>query len=287
MLTIGVFPNSKKARSQAVLERITDYVGGKDVKVVVPAEAGEIMQLPALTCSDTRLDEVDIVLTLGGDGTFMNVARTVAAKKLPVCGVNLGRLGFLTEVEVSEMEQALDALISGEYRIEERLMLEATVESDGKFLGNALALNDIVVTKSGYSRMIELNLAVNGVYTAKYPADGLIVATPTGATGYSLSAGGPFVEPNVHVMVLTPICSHTLFSRSLIVAEEDIVTVSLEATHADIVLSADGQNELWLKNNDKVTIRRAKDRARFIRFHGKSYFDILRHKLCRDDSCEE
>ncbi|MDU2065559.1 MAG: NAD(+)/NADH kinase [Sporomusaceae bacterium] len=285
MLTLGLFPNIKKAQAEAVAERIEAYLKERSIRVVVPAEAGEIMDFPTLNCSPVGLKDVDIVLTLGGDGTFMNVARTIAPQKIPVCGVNLGKLGFLTEVELNEVEAALESLLSGQYRVEERLMLQAAVENKSG-CSQAIALNDIVVTKSGYSRIIRLNLFVNDVYTATYPADGLIISTPTGATAYSLSAGGPFVEPNLNIMVITPICSHTLYSRSLIVSGDDVIRISLEETSADVVLSADGQNLFPLEGNSQVVIRRADDQARFIRFHDKSYFDILRNKLCRGDSCD-
>lgn len=280
MLTVGLFPNLKKAQVDPVLHKITDYLTERQVTVVVPAEAAAIMRFSNLTCSTTSLNDIDVALSLGGDGTFMNVARNIACKQIPVCGVNLGKLGFLTEVELSEIDNALDSLIAGQYHIEDRLMLQATVERSGKQVHSALALNDIVVTKGGYSRMIGLNLFVNDVYTANYSADGLITATPTGATAYSLSAGGPFVEPSLKVMVVTPICSHSLHSRSLIVSEEDTITITLDDTNADVVLSADGQTTVQLIPSDKILIKRAPDRARFIRFYGKSYFDILRNKLC-------
>ena len=283
MLTVGLFPNLKKAQVNPVLQQITQYLTERHIKAVVPAEAAAIMQFSDLVCSSTCLDDIDVALSLGGDGTFMNIARNIACKHIPVCGVNLGKLGFLTEVELGEIDSALDQLIAGQYHIEDRLMLAAAVERSGKIVHSALALNDLVVTKSGYSRMIGLNLFVNDIYTVHYPADGLITATPTGATAYSLSAGGPFVEPSLKVMVITPICSHTLHSRSLIVSEDDVITITIDETSADMVLSADGQNAIQLMTDDKIIIKRAPDRARFIRFYGKSYFDILRNKLYRGE----
>jgi NAD+ kinase len=283
VLTVGLFPNLKKAQVDPVLHKIIDYLTERQVKAIVPAEAAEIMQFSDLACSTTCLEDIDVALSLGGDGTFMNIARNIACKQIPVCGVNLGKLGFLTEVELSEIDSALDSLVAGQYHIEDRLMLKATVERSEQAVHSALALNDIVVTKGGYSRMIGLNLFVNDVYTAKYPADGLITATPTGATGYSLSAGGPFVEPSLKVMVITPICSHALHSRSLIVSEDDTITITIDDTSADVVLSSDGQTAFKLIASDKILIKRAPDRARFIRFYGKSYFDILRNKLYRGE----
>jgi NAD+ kinase len=280
VLTVGLFPNLKKTQVDPVLHKIIDYLTERHVIAVVPAEAAEIMRFSDLACSTTCLDDIDVALSLGGDGTFMNVARNIACKQIPVCGVNLGKLGFLTEVELSEIDSALDSLIAGQYHIEDRLMIKATVVRSGQQVHSALALNDIVVTKGGYSRMIRLNLFVNDVYTANYSADGLITATPTGATAYSLSAGGPFIEPSLKVMVVTPICSHSLYSRSLIVSEDDTITITLDDTNADVVLSADGQTTVKLIASDKILINKAPDRARFIRFSGKSYFDILRNKFC-------
>lgn len=286
MLTVGLFPNLKKVQVDSVLHKIIDYLSERQVKAIVPAEAAEIMGFSELACSTMGLSDIDVALSLGGDGTFMNIARNIASRQIPVCGVNLGKLGFLTEVEIGEIDCALDRLIAGQYHIEERLMLTATVERSGKQIHSSLALNDIVVTKNGYSRMIGLNLFVNDVYTANYPADGLIIATPTGATAYSLSAGGPFVEPSLKVMVITPICSHSLHSRSLIVSEADKITITLDDTNAEVVLSADGQTTVKLITSDKILIKRAPDRARFIRFYDKSYFDILRNKLYRGEYCD-
>jgi NAD+ kinase len=284
VLTVGLFPNLKKTQVDEVLHKIVSYLTERGVQAVIPYETAEIMQFSNMVCSTVPLDKIDVALSLGGDGTFMNIARNIAAKKIPVCGVNLGKLGFLTEVELSEIENALDSLIAGKYNIEERLMLEATVERlEDDSIPSTLALNDMVITKNGYSRMIRLNLFVNNVYTATYPADGLIIATPTGATAYSLSAGGPFVAPSAKVMVVTSICSHTLHSRSLVVSEDDIITITIDDTSADVVLSADGQAAVNLTPKDKIMIRKAPDCARFIRFYGKSYFDILRNKLYRGD----
>lgn len=283
MLTIGIFPNTKKQSINTVLGWMIQHFKERGVKVQIPEDAALQMGYPEFACNRELIKkEATLCLTLGGDGTLLNTARELASSGIPVCGVNMGQLGFLTEIELPELGEALDKLIAGNYLIEERLMLDAVVIRSEQIIPVSTALNDVVVAKGGFSRMIRLRLFIDGELTAHYPADGLIIATSTGSTGYSLSAGGPIVNPNLPIILLTPICPHSLHSRSLIVSEKEEVTVTFQATHDDIVLTVDGQTLFNLMPDDTVLVKRSPFRAMFIKFEGKSYYQTLRSKLQGD-----
>lgn len=284
MLTVGLFPNTKKQSIGTVLGWIIQYFKERNIQVVMPADAALELNCSHLAGKlECVRKDITFGITLGGDGTLLNTAREIAPFGIPVCGVNMGNLGFLTEIELPDLSTALERLVKGDYYIEERLMLDAVVIRDGSPIYISPALNDIVIAKGGFSRMIKLKLYIDEELTADYPADGLIIATSTGSTGYSLSSGGPIVNPKLKVIVITPICPHTLHSRALVVSEREEIKVRMQATHDDIVLTVDGQSVYSLLPNDTVVVRRSPFRARFIKFTGKSYYETLRTKLRRGD----
>ena len=284
VLTIGLFPNTKKQSVCSVLEWVIQYFKDHGVRVFLSEDTAQKMGYLDLACSQqTMIDEISIGITLGGDGTLLSTAREIASAGVPICGINMGQLGFLTEIELPDISAALDKLIKGEYVIEERLMLDAMIVREGTTLHVSSALNDVVISKSGVSRMIKLKLYIDHELTANYAADGLIIATSTGSTGYSLSAGGPIINPKLKVMVLTPICPHTLHAKSLVVAEEEEIRVSMVSHQDDAVLTIDGQAVYSLLPNDIVLVKRAPFRAKFIKFNGRSYYETLRTKLWRGE----
>ncbi|HMM21279.1 MAG TPA: NAD(+)/NADH kinase [Selenomonadales bacterium] len=287
MLTVGLFPNLKKTRIDTVVSWLVQHFQERKVRVLLPEEAARELNFPELAADMEQLtDQIQLAVTLGGDGTLINAAREVAPAGIPVCGVNMGQLGYLTEIELPDLAPAVDKLIRGEYSIEERLMLDAFILRGDEELFVSSALNDVVVTKGGLSRLIRLKLFIDDELAANYPADGVIVATSTGSTGYSLSAGGPIINPKLKVIVLTPICPHSLQARSLLVSEKEEIKITMNATHDDIVLTVDGQTLQALQPDDIVIVRRATFRARFARFAGRSFAHALRTKLWRDEDDE-
>lgn len=221
----------------------------------------------------------DIVIVLGGDGTLLSVAKYSAMYEVPMLGLNLGRLGFLVELERDETEK-FEKIINGDYRIEDRIMLDARVTRRGETIFEETALNDIIVSKGNISKMVHLTLSVDGTYANDYFADGLIVSTPTGSTAYSLSAGGPVVEPRLNAMIITPICPHTITSRPMVIADDQRAEIYVDRYHnEDVVLNYDGKDGPALLNGDIVTVTRAQKPTKLIRLENNSFFNLLNRKL--------
>ena len=266
MLTIGLFPNTKKQSVGSVFGWIVEYFKDRGVRVLLSEDTALEMGCLDLACNQqTMLNQITIGITLGGDGTKINTSRQIATAPIPKCGINMGQLGFLTEVELPDLAPALDKLINGDYQIEERLMLDAIIIRQDNLIHISSALNDVVISKNGVSRMIKLKLYIDDDLTANYAADGLIIASATGSTGYSLSAGGPIINPKLKVFVLTPICTHTLHAKSLVVSENEEIKVTMVSNQDDAVLTIDGQSVYNLLPNDVVLVKRAPFRAKFIK----------------------
>jgi len=215
---------------------------------------------------------------LGGDGTLLSMARAVGDQGVPLLGVNLGGLGFLTATTLEEMFPALEAWLAGRMAVDERMTLAARVLRQGQTLGEHAALNDVVITKSAMSRIIDFSVSVDGQFATSYRADGLIISTPTGSTAYSLSAGGPILWPEMDAIVLTPICSHTLTNRPIVVPGAQRVEVTI-LTSEEVMVTMDGQVGVTLREQDTVEVRQAGARIRLVRFPQQSFFSVLRAKL--------
>lgn len=220
----------------------------------------------------------DLLIVMGGDGTLLGGARAAAVHGIPLLGIDFGGLGFLSEIPYDQAFDALEHIFKGEYRVEERLMLEAVITRPGENLPPFPAVNDVVVTRHS-GRMLRLKVRINGAYFHEFPGDGLILSTSTGSTAYALSAGGPIVSPELDVVSLTPICPHTLFARAIITSGDDVIDIELPARRNDLLLSLDGQEEFELKPGDAVTVRRAPHRVRYIRVADPNFFERVRVKF--------
>ena len=268
-----------------VLREAASWLSDRGVTPVVDREAAAAAGLGGRWTTAARSELsglVDAIVVFGGDGTLLEAASAVAhgESDVPVLGVNLGRLGFLTEVARSDMTQAFDSLLAGRATTETRVMLRGTVDRGGRPVASRLALNDIVVTRGALSRMIEVTVEVDGRSVCQVKADGLIVATPTGSTAYNLSAGGPIVHPAVDALVLTPIAPHTLTNRPLVLpATATILLRPVIEPRSDIVVTFDGQFGAPLEPDDVVAVSRADRRLRLVRTSERSHFDMLREKL--------
>ena len=234
---------------------------------------------PDLAASDAALvEDGDLLVVLGGDGTILSAAR-LAAGRVPILGVNMGGFGFLAEMPLSELPGGIADVLKGAMVIDDRAMLEAEIEGASGIRVRCLALNDMVVAKTGMARVIRVATWVNDEHLSTYPADGVIVATPTGSTAYSLSAGGPVVHPQVDVIIVTPICPHMLTARPVVVSGSAEVTVEAIGATEDVSLSVDGQESHPLRSGERVIVRRAPARTRLVRRSAPSFYSILRKKL--------
>ncbi len=223
---------------------------------------------------------VDLIIVFGGDGTLLSVARQEGVETIPVMAVNLGGLGFLTEISQDEITRVLDRVLAGNYSIDRRMMLDAAIYRVGNDTGATFqALNDIVVNKGALARMMDLDTSVNGSYLNRFKADGLIISTPTGSTGYSLSAGGPIVYPSLNLISITPICPHTLTNRPLIISDDSTISIELMSESEDVFLTVDGQVGMRMERNDRVVVKKSSKTLSLVKSPFRSYFEILKQKL--------
>jgi NAD+ kinase len=276
----GIVTKPGAAKAQGVVERLLDWLAARGHAVVLEKETAGLV--PAATVPSVGKAELpaqaDLIVVLGGDGTLLSMARAVGDLGVPLLGVNLGELGFLTATTLDEMFPALEAWLAGRMAIDERMMLTARVLRGGQAIGEYAALNDVVITKSAMSRIVNLSVSVEGQYATAYRADGLIISTPTGSTAYSLSAGGPILFPSMDAIVLTPICSHTLTNRPIVLPAGQRVEVTL-LTDQEVMVTVDGQVGLNLREGDTVEVRQATARIRLVRFPQQGFFSVLRTKL--------
>jgi NAD+ kinase len=282
--TVGLLVNVDKLNANADVARFAseavNLLTERGVSVVLNRESAEILGHPALGIPEGELvRRANVVVVFGGDGTILRAARSAAPHGIPILGVNLGGFGFLAEVNGPEVERALHRLLEGEFRLDERMMLRAVVEHEGRPIQEFLALNDIVVTKSGYARLLKLRTFINAEHLATHLADGLIVATPTGSTAYSLSAGGPIVHPAVEGIVLTPICAHTLNARAVLASAGDTIVIQVEPVGAPPILTVDGQEGYPLQPGDEVRVGRSPHHTRLVRLEAGGFYGLLRAKL--------
>jgi len=226
-----------------------------------------------------RATPPDLYVVIGGDGTLLMVARSIAAQPRPILGVNLGGLGFLTETGPDEMEEMLEEILTGRWDLDRRSGLEVTVVRAGRTIMRQMTLNDAVINKSALARIIEIGLSIDREQVTSYKSDGLIISTPTGSTAYSLSAGGPIVHPNLKAFLITPICPHTLSMRPLVVPDDSLAELTLRTGDSEVYLTLDGQVGHPLKTKDRVRVRRSRQPILMIRSRRTSYFEVLRHKL--------
>ena len=227
--------------------------------------------------------DADCVLVLGGDGTLLSVAREVADKKVPVLGINLGTLGFLAEVELNRMDEAIKRLMEGDYLTEERMMLDGTIIHEGKEVSISSALNEITLTRCGSLQIIRYSIFVNKKFLCNMSADGVIVATPTGSTGYNMSAGGPIAEPGAKLLMLTPICAHTLNSRSIILRSDDIVEIVIDRGSDDSALTveacSDGNEKVMMTTGDTLRICKSDKTTTIVKLDERSFLEALHRKM--------
>lgn len=280
MKHIGIIPNRLKDTDLKVTERIATWFNKSNLSAYTTPDIAEHIQAHTIAVSEKELYEIcDSLIVIGGDGTILSVAEAASIKDIPIVGVNLGRLGFLADIEPQEIEVSLQKLLEGGYEIEERMMLKATIISpeDEKYVFHAL--NDINVTRGSFARLVEFEIRINNELCDIYPADGMIVSSPTGSTAYNLSAGGPILVPHANTYVVTPICPHTLYAKSIILSDHDTIQIATLEEAKDMALSIDGRLKMYLTPQHVVHIERATQVTKLIKLSERKFFDILREKI--------
>ena len=278
-MKIAVFPNLDKEGVAAVVGRIVRFFEDKPVKIMMPSAVAKLLRLEAYGVHAIERYPVDMALSLGGDGTLLGVCQRYGSHVVPVCGVNLGTLGFMADIEPQELEKRLAAILTGDYYIEKRLLLAGWLHRGTETIFLHHAINDVVVTKGGVARMLRLGLSINDTHLVDYKADGIIVSTPTGSTAYSLSAGGPIMNPAIQALLVTPICAHTFNLRPLVARSSDIIHIHVASVHQDILVTFDGQESVPLRPGDEVIVRQAREATKIVKFEDKDYYQVLKSKL--------
>jgi len=274
--TVGLVVKRDRPRAVRLARRMIGWLARRRVRVLVDGEQG-LGGAPALS-KDELARIVDLIVVLGGDGTLLAIARRTGPR-VPILGINLGELGFLTEVAEDEAMPMLARVFAGRYEIDRRMTLAARLERAGSVLDRFRALNDVAITNGARARIIALAVTVDGLPFASYRADGMIVATPTGSTAYSLSVGGPIVEPALQALVLSPISPHTLSNRPVVLRPNAVVRMVIGPREQDVLLTVDGQEGTPLAADDVVEVRQGRMPVSLVRSPNRTYYDVLRSKL--------
>jgi NAD+ kinase len=278
--TVGIISKPRKEDLCAIVPQLTEWLKQRGLEVLCDEETATCIGGFAATVSRSELGRrADLAVVLGGDGTLLAAARALGDHDIPVLAINLGGLGFLTSFPREELYPALELALAGDFRISERVLLDATLERAGSAIARHRALNDVVVNKSAMARILDLDLYFDGSYACSYKADGIIFATPTGSTAYSLSAGGPILYPQVSAFVITPICPHALSNRPLVVPDHMKIELIVVTGQEAAFLTIDGQVGVELRDADRVVVTKAQNKLKLVRPHDKVYFEILRAKL--------
>lgn len=277
---IGIVANLMKDEALVYTQRIAKWLNDHDVTPYMPEEVAVYMKERINAVSHDMLYEAcDCLVVVGGDGTILGEAEAASQRQIPIVGVNLGRLGFLADIETNEIEQAMDKLIHSQYKIEERMMLRATIVDPSGEHYVFHALNDINVTRGSFSRIVEFEITVNEELSDIYRADGVIVASPTGSTAYNLSAGGPIIVPHANTYVVTPICPHTIYSKSVMLYDEDKVRIRILEETEEMALSIDGKLKMYIKPQQAVYVERSPYVTQLVKISDRKFFEILRQKI--------
>ncbi len=280
-MIFGLILNTKKKKAIEVAKGIIDFVHKIGHKVVIEKKDDFYCKEfePFFTEDESFLKQVDLIIVLGGDGTFLRASRKAVQYDIPILGVDLGGLGFLSEISKDRVSEGIKRFIEGDYSIEERMMLKASIFEGNHLVSSSVALNDVVFNKFRISRITNFITKVDGRALTTYPADGIIISTPTGSTAYSLSAGGPIVEPLAEVFVITPICAHTLYSRSLVIRGDRKIEITLSEPEEDVLVTYDGQKSFNISYRHRILIEKYEKRVKVVRFYDTHFFDVLREKL--------
>lgn len=285
MKRIGIIAKQNKPEAVPIVRSLVEWLRPKKIEVYIEEGMGKLVH-PPLTGPQLNSVErediprhVEMIIVLGGDGTLLSVARLVRDYEVPILGVNLGGLGFLTEITLEELYRVLERVVQGDFTTDERVVLNASVIRRGERMAEFIVLNDAVINKGALARIIDLETTINGEYLTTFKSDGLILSTPTGSTAYNLSAGGPIVYPSLHCIIITPICPHTLTNRPIVIPDDVEIRATLKTKQQEVILTLDGQLGFTLEFEDVVEVKKAEGHILLIKSPYRHYFEVLREKL--------
>lgn len=278
-MKIGIIAKTTNAENAPHIIEIVNWLRSKGVDLFLDHDTARFINTEGGVSKTKLPEDVDIMLVLGGDGTFLSASRLVIKKQVPLLGVNLGGLGFLTEVGINEVKSVLERVLSGDYTIENRMILVAHVHRHDERIADYSIVNDVVINKGALARIIRLEMYINGSYVCAYKADGLIISTPMGSTAYSLSAGGPIVHPSLNSIIVTPICAHSLTNRPLVVPDDSKIKIVVKETNGEVFLTLDGQVGFSIDKGDVIEVKRSDTHLKVIKSPLRNYYEILRTKL--------
>jgi NAD+ kinase len=287
MKIIGLISNNKTRKALRIAKELYDYLSANKVEVALLKDETIPVKfdLPSLSPKEFE-STIECLISLGGDGTFLRAARYCFKRGIPLMGINVGNLGFLAEVNLDDFKNAIDKLLAANYKIEERMLLELELYRDGKIIKENdfpfIALNEFTINRNLMSKIIDLEIFINDFKFINFRADGLIIATPTGSTAYSLSAGGPIVEPNNQVIILTPLCAHNLFTRSMVINTENKIEIQIKTKNDNDCLSIDGiKQKINIKSDDILKIKKSKLKLNLVTFNNNAFFKNFKEKLLK------
>ncbi len=276
---VGIIANIEKENIAGFAGALKKWLEDRNIKVSLEANIAAAIGGSGGFKLEDLASKVDLIAVLGGDGTMLRTARYVAQHPVPIVGINMGTFGYLTEVNLNETYVALELILKGDFLTEKRMMLDVKIRRGKKIIGSGIVLNDVVINRGNLSRIVELETAINNQYLTTYKSDGLIISTPTGSTAYSLSAGGPIVFPGKDLIIINPICPHTLTNRPIIFPENSDLQITLWSKESGATVTLDGQESYRISSGDVMTIRKSKHYTRLVLSPHRSYGEILRSKL--------
>jgi NAD+ kinase len=279
MKHIGILIKPGFLDAKAHLQELVPWLKSRGVTPLLDSTSAQLLGEPISYPKHEMAAIADLMVVLGGDGTMLAAARLVEGRPTPILGVNMGGLGFLTEVTPDGIYKALESIFSGAFTVEERLMLRARISRHGQQVGGATVLNDVVVSKGTLTRMVQMEIRINNQFVTGLRGDGLIISTPTGSTAYSLSSGGPILNPAVHAVILTPICPHTLTNRPIVIPQDASVAVFITSREEGAMATFDGQVGISLRHEDMIEVSASDHYAKLVRFPERTFYEVLRQKL--------
>lgn len=278
--TIGLVLNTKKDNSLKVSKKMIDLIRKKDLDYLLEKDSAQQLDLNHKRASYEKLREkADLIILFGGDGTFLHTSLNFIGTGIPLMGINLGRIGFLTEIETNELDEALDAIIADNYRIEKRNTLKISLIRNGKKIKERHAINDVVINRAADGEMLKIDMLINEEFVNSYRGDGIIVSTPTGSTAYSFSAGGPIINPQVKALLITPLCPHAVHVKPMVISDQEVIEIKADGQKDKIFLTADGRDSVKIRSEDIIEIKSSEKEISLVKFPDRTFYTILRNKM--------